>query len=141
MEAGEVLCYAPNIYYNKPHCIVVSSDPATRGREILSHLLPTSAAICTRPQSQMYPDGRYLRLLVCLTGVCFLSKLLNSQWKVSLINKKNSSVKCRMSNAYVDKLNNFCFLIYAQKWHMSNVKCQVSSVMTVPVFVSLSVDP
>ena len=32
-----------------------------------------------------------------------------------------SNVKCQMSNAQVDPwdmLNNFCFHVYAQKWHM-----------------------
>ena len=38
---------------------------------------------------------------------------------------------CQISNGYVDPwdmLNNFCFNVYAQKWHMSNVKCQVTNV-------------
>ena len=36
--------------------------------------------------------------------------------------------KCQMSNAQLDPcgmLNNFCFHVYAQKWHMRNVKCKI----------------
>ena len=42
-----------------------------------------------------------------------------------------SNAKCQMSTAYVDPwdmLNNYCFHVYAQKWHMWNVKCQMSIV-------------
>ena len=45
------------------------------------------------------------------------------------------SVRCQMSTAYVDPwdmLNNFCFNVYAQKWHMLNVKCQVSNAYVDP---------
>ena len=35
---------------------------------------------------------------------------------------------CQMTNTYVDPrdmLNYFCFYVYAQKWHLWNVKCQM----------------
>ena len=40
---------------------------------------------------------------------------------------KSDICQCQVSTAYVDPwdmLNNFCFHVYAQKWHMSSVKCQ-----------------